>query len=465
MSARAAKRGGSGGSGEAGTSLLIHNARLVDRDIDCVGSLLVRDGVIVAVGLGRDACQPPDGTDSGVLPEVLDASGAVLMPAFVDLHAHFRDPGMTRKEDLESGSRAAVAGGYATVVLMANTEPACSDAASAACVRARARAIGLVDAFQTVSLTRDLAGAELTDLASLDRREVPVVSEDGREVASAARMLEAMRRAASSGVVVSCHCEDADLASLARELRREALSAGLTGSAARPLLAEAHELLALAEDTMTVRNLEIASRARCRVHLAHVSTARSLEFVRRAKAAWREKAASPARPCPVSCEVTPHHLALTDELPAIVNPPLRGEADRLALIAGILDGTVDAIATDHAPHTAEDKASGAPGFTGIQTAFSVVNTALVRAGHIGLSSLSSLMSASPAAILGLNRGLLRPGMDADFVLVDPDGEVRYGAGSGEPWFSKGLNSPFLGTPLHGIVLATFRAGSLVYRRP
>ncbi len=125
---------------------------------------------------------------------------------------------------------------------------------------------------------------------------------------------------------------------------------------------------------------------------------------------------------------------------------------------------MDAIATDHAPHTAEDKASGAPGFSGIQTAFSVVNTALVRAGHIGLSSLSSLMSASPAAILGLNRGLLRPGMDADLALVDPEAEVRYGTDGGEPWFSKGRNSPFLSTRLYGAVLATFRAGLLVYRR-
>ncbi len=443
------------------TSLLIHNARLVDRDIDCIGSVLVRDGKIAAVSLGEDGLSALGDSDFDGRPEVLDASGAVLMPAFVDLHAHFRDPGHTHKEDLESGSRAAVAGGYATVVLMANTSPACSDAAAAADVRARAVAIGLVDAYQTVSLTRDLAGDTLVDFAALDPRAVPVVSEDGREVASAAVMLEAMRAAASAGVVVSCHCEDPELAVRARALRQKALSLNLRGEAARDLLAEANELLSLAEDAMTSRNLEIAARARCRVHVAHVSTARSLEFVRAAK---RDRRGT-AGPCPVSCEVTPHHLALTDELPAIVNPPLRSEADRRALIDGIRDGTVDAIATDHAPHTAEDKASGAPGFSGIQSAFSVVNTALVHAGHIGLSRLSELMSANPALILDLNRGLLRPGMDADLTLIDPDGEVRYGSEMANPWFSKGSNSPFLHTRLFGIILATFRSGAVVYRRP
>ncbi len=458
--------------------LVIYNARLVDRDMDARGSLVVRDGRIASVHPGADGMPEGDGGRGcdGVPGggQCIDARGAILMPAFIDLHAHFRDPGYTFKEDLETGSRAAAAGGYATVVCMANTDPVVSSPEAAAAIRERASRIGLVDIYQAVSLTRDFDGRDTSHLSSIDPTIVPLVSEDGREVASPSVMFEAMSACARTGAVVSCHCEDPSLTDGARALRSEALSSGAAGFAgdgtqgrpgpnARALecLVAAGEILARAEDSMTRRNLDLAREAGCRVHIAHVSTARSLSLVRQAKLASRDGGRAGFR---VSCEVTPHHLALTDALPAIVNPPLRPRSDRAALIDGILDGTVDAIATDHAPHTLADKEGGAPGFSGIQTSFSVCNTALVRPALIDLSRLSALMSANPAAILSLPRGLLRAGLDADLVLVDPDGEFVVGTGPGDGWESRGINTPFAGERLFGVVLATFRHGSLVYRR-
>lgn len=479
-------------------NLLIVNARLVDRDLDTFGAVLVSGGTIERVLLGQRGVPPEfvpakGGSGKGKnasAPVVMDAGGAILMPAFIDLHAHFRDPGMTQKENLDTASRAAVAGGYGTVVLMANTNPVCSDRAAALAVRSRADAIGLVDAFQATSLTRDFDGKDTSSLEELDPAVVPVASEDGKEVASAAVMLEAMKKCALRGVIVSCHCEDAELAAAARPYRVRALELstaeqnrkvtrdelwspvaasfadrGTVGSAdfaesgavmpggIRDSLFAAERLLRLAEDTMTVRNLALAGESGARVHVAHVSTVGSLEAVREAKRRYGDQ---------VTCEVTPHHLALTSAVPAIVNPPLRFAADREALIAGILDGTVDAIATDHAPHTAEDKASGAPGFSGIQTAFAVCNTVLVKTGKIGLSKLSDLMSARPAEILGLCRGLIRPGYAADFALIDPDREWTVRPADKGSWFSKSVNTPFAGSRLSGAVLATFRQGRRVF---
>ncbi len=477
------------GAAGARKTLLVHNARLVDRDLDSPGAILVRDGRIERVFAGN---LPSAGygseldrlhADPGV--EAVDARGAVLMPSFVDLHAHFRDPGFTRKEDLVSGSRAACSGGYGTVVLMANTDPVISTEEAARDVVARVREAGLIDAFQAVSLTRGFDGADVSALASLDRAFVPVATEDGREVASAAVMLRAMEACGARGVIVSCHCEDPELALAARPCRLAALEAAKSeglppgrlaapGAAPRAVvarnIADANRLLSLAEDAMTERNLLLARGAGCHVHIAHASTEGAVAAVRRAKEAARlapdgEPFANgdARRAFAVTCEVTPHHLALTDEIPEIVNPPLRSERDREALIVGILDGTVDAIATDHAPHTAEDKAAGAPGFSGIEVSFATVNTALAKTGRVSLRKLSELMAANPAAILGLERGLLRVGYEADLVLVDPDAIFTVDPESPD-WHSRGKNTPLAGKLLTGVVLATFKRGALVYAR-
>ncbi len=510
--ARAGSPRSGGAASRSGADILIVNARLVDRDLDTSGAVLVRNGIIDLVWLGMKgvpaeyAPNRGDGSPSGARPSrsplsptVLDAEGATLMPAFVDLHAHFRDPGLTAKEDLESASRAACAGGYGTVVLMANTNPACSELSQAAAVRERVSKIGLLDAFQATSLTRNFEGTDTSALDALDPAIVPLATEDGKEVASAAVMLEAMKKCSLRNVIVSCHCEDPELAAAARPHRLRALEAaaalsgaavgaasgdeggrvvpvassfadrGLVGSAdfaesgtsmregIKESLSAAERLLRLAEDTMTARNVALAVDSGARVHFAHVSTSGSLDAVREAKRRLGNRA-----DCRITCEVTPHHLALTSAVPAIVNPPLRPAADREALIEGILDGTVDAIATDHAPHTAADKASGAPGFSGIQTAFAVCNTVLVKTGRVSLSRLSALMSARPAEILGLCRGLLRPGYAADLVLVDPDKEWIVRPRDSSSWFSKSVNTPFTGSRLSGAVLSTFRQGRRVY---
>lgn len=462
--------------------LLIYNARLVDRDTDVRGALLVRDGKISAVYPGEAgirAAAAGSSAQDGAGPDVYDAHGAALMPAFVDLHAHFRDPGYTHKEDLLSGSQAAAAGGYGTVVLMANTKPAISTQAGAAEVNGRAREIGIIDTFQAVSLTRNFDGADTTGLDDLDPAVVPLATEDGREVASATVMLEAMKKCALRGVIVSCHSEDPELAAAAKIYREAALrvmTSRLGGQrqygreVIHEKLSAAGRLLRLAEDTMTVRNLALAAEAGGHVHIAHVSTTGSLDAVRRAKASLAAAKGGivsgdgygALTGGSVTCEVTPHHLALTDNRAEIVNPPLRGDADREALIEGLIDGTVDAIATDHAPHTAEDKDAGAPGFSGIETAFSLCNTALVITGRLSLSRLSELMSANPAEILSLNRGLLRAGFDADLTIVDPEVLWTVDTADGGRWFSRGKNSPLSGEQLYGRVLATFKRGRKVF---
>jgi len=484
---------------------LFINARLVDQDLDCPGSLLTADGLIREVFPGDPegraykalAFKARTGSGSfavgngsaagGVDFEIIDAMGLVLTPSFIDLHAHFRDPGYTHKEDLASGSRAACAGGYGTVVLMANTNPVVSDVSQARAVRERAAETGLVDVYQAVSLTRAFDGKDVSALDSLDPAEVPIATEDGKEVASAAVMLSAMKLCAERGITVSCHCEDPELAAAAKPYREAALAAArdaglapgvLSGpgctvpSGVRENLAEAERILALAEDAMTERNLILARAAGLHVHIAHASTKGAIDAVRRAKTEGSGSRRDDSRTSGfrVTCEVTPHHIALDDSIPAVVNPPLRPARDREAVVAGILDGTVDAIATDHAPHSAADKAAGAPGFSGIQTAFAVCNTALVRSGIIPLSRLSQLMSANPARILGLreSKGRLAAGCAADLVLLDPDGIAPTG-GKAPAWFSRSANTaPYNASPLcaelFGRIEAVWKDGELAYMR-
>ncbi len=448
-------------------SLLFVNARLVDCDTDTPGSLLVRDGKIAAVYKGdgefmnveHPASLHPARAgipDASLHPahvahpdaRIIDCGGATLMPSFIDMHAHFRDPGFTKKEDLQSGSRAAAAGGYATVVLMPNTNPVISDRGASLDVRSRASGSGFTDIFQAVSLTRAFGGTDTSALADLDPAETPIATEDGHEVASAAVMLDAMRACAKTGVLVSCHCEDPSLAERARELRASALA---DPEHSATLYDKTERLLRLAEDTLTYRNLALAEEAGCRVHIAHISTAGSLAAVRDAKTRRKE----------VSCEVTPHHLALTSESHEIVNPPLRHEKDRQALIRGLVDGTIDSIATDHAPHTADDKLAGAPGFSGIQAAFPVCNSVLVKEGPLTLSDLSRIMSANPSRLLGLAKGRLTEGQEADLVLLDPDKAVVINPAS-DSWLSRGKNCPYTGNTFRGEILATFRRGQRIF---
>jgi dihydroorotase len=372
--------------------------------------ILVRSGVITAVGTGLSS----DGA-------AIEAGGLTCLPAFCDLHAHFRDPGLTHKEDLASGSHAAVRGGYTAVNLMANTKPVISSRLQVQDVLDRAASIGLVDVRQCASITENMDGVTLDHLESLGDA-VHIISDDGHDVMDAHVMLQAMTTATRLGLTVMCHCEDMNL----------------SGTDYR-----------LAEDLMTQRNIELARVAGCRLHIAHVSTEGSMRAIIAAK----------ERGQAVTCEVTPHHLALTSATSYRVNPPLRTQQDVDVVIRAVEQGWVDAIATDHAPHTADDKAAGAPGMVGLETAFGVCYTTLVHPGHITLARLSELMSRNPARILGLNKGCIAPGYDGDLVLVDLHTPWTVDATA---FASKGHNTPFDGRTLVGRVAMTIRAGRIVY---
>lgn len=467
--------------------LIIYNARLVDSSINSPGMLVIEDKKIRGVFLGeiRNA-KAAMRVASSVLNEIelipvfIDAKGLTLMPSFIDMHVHFRYPGQSNKEDLETGLRAAVAGGFGTVVAMPNTTPVVSSASLARSVMAEAEEKGLAKVFQTVSITRDFGGDDVSEIANLNVGEFPIISEDGHDVDSAAVMLEAMKAAGQKGITVSCHCEDPALAAAAKPYRLRALSfmkkydipAGKVNVVVPDVpdsvnfeidgcLTAANQLLALAEDTATERNIEIAKAAGCHVHICHCSTAVSIDAVRRAKKLLREGKTPDGFDCTV--EVTPHHIGLvgTDApyIRALVNPPLRSEEDRSALVAAINDGTVDVISTDHAPHTQEDKAAGSPGFTGLETAFAVCNTVLVHREGISLNRLSQLMSETPAKLLKVNAGKFVPGYDANLVLVDPEEEWIVAP---ERFMSKGKSTPMEGKKLIGRVHATFFGGEQVF---
>ena len=476
--------------------LLIYNARLLDESTDSPGAVLSIEGKIRSVFQGcfttekaaselAKAILIENKIDENSAVEFFNAEGLTVTPSFIDMHVHLRDPGLTQKEDLESGLRAAVAGGYGTVVAMPNTNPVVSTGEQAKELRERAKALNLANMFQVCSITRNFEGKDVSHINELNPEEVPVISEDGKEVASSAIMLEGMKNAASRKLIVACHCEDPELAAAAKPFRKKALEImkeynlsawGISKNQKKApekamkeiqdALSNANELLALAEDIATERNLELAENAECHIHLCHVSTAKSIEAARRAKKKISEsKFDLSDTGFSVTCEVTPHHIGLcgTEEpyIRALVNPPLRPENDRLALIEAIRDGTVDCISTDHAPHTAEDKAAGAPGFTGLETSFGVCNTKLVKECKISAKKLSQLMSANPARILKLNKGLLKTGFDADLTLVNPDEEWKV-----EPknFFSKGKATPFEGEILSGTVKAVFISGKKVFEK-
>lgn len=444
-------------------NILISSVRLVDAHQDFQGSVLIEEGRIQALFPQREETPKPEGQfsflgrDKGAMaadsPEPtihidghLLGTDVVCMPAFVDLHAHFRDPGFPAKETLESGAMAAVAGGYGTVVCMANTQPVIDSVELARYLQHRASALGLIDLFPVLSLTKGMEGRSIEHLSEIDPAIIRLLSEDGKDVADEKVLRTALQEAHRRGVLVSHHCD-------------------FGGKEAEQLKAQGapREIYSrLEENHGTERILRLAQETGCAIHIAHVSTQEALKLVQE----YRRRSS----PGQVTCEVTPHHLALTEERArelgvescGRVNPPLRTEADREALITGIQEGLVDAIATDHAPHTTEDKARGAPGFIGLETAFPVCYTVLVKGGSINLSFLSALMSYNPARILGLSdRGLLQPGFQGDLVLVDLGKKETIGE---RPFVSRSSNSPFVGLSLYGSILLTIHRGKIVYQR-
>lgn len=469
-------------------AIVIYNAHLLDENLDAPGAVLIVDKEIRSVFQGyftsaetvkrfAQSVLKEDGYTDCKL-ELHDAHGLTLTPAFIDMHVHMRYPGQTQKEDLESGLKAAVAGGYGTVVAMPNTNPVVSSYELALQIEKEAAALGLSHLFQTVSITRDFGGEDTTHLDEIEKAHIPVITEDGKDVLSSAKMLEGMTKAGKKEIIVSCHSEDPTLALEAKPYRQNALKimkdvglsawgaddvAGIDKTAVKQIdenLTSANSLLALAEDTATIRNIMLAKKADCHVHIAHVSTKNAIDAIREGK-----KTVTGEGNFDVTCEVTPHHLGLagTEEplIRALVNPPLRSEEDRKALIEALKDGTADVISTDHAPHTMDDKAAGSPGFTGLETSFAVCNTVLVKENDLHPRMLSQLMSANPARILGLKKGLIKPGYDADLTILDSEEEWVVQA---KDFFSRGKATPFEGKKLTGKVHEVFIDGKLVFEK-
>ena len=395
-------------------NLLIKNANVIDAYESFYGDILIIDGIITEIGKEINK----DGID------IIDAKGLTLMPSFIDTHAHFRDPGLTYKEDMESGSRAAAKGGYTGVCLMGNTNPICSTKEVVEYVRNKAKEVGLIDIHQCVSITENFGGKSIEHLNAFDDdKELVAITDDGVGVMDSSVMMKAMEKAKKNNWIVMSHAEDKTFSKI--DMR-------------------------IAEDLMTIRDLYLAKVTKARLHMAHVSTIDSIEAIRRAKKEGSN----------VTCEVTPHHIGLTtEESNYRVNPPIREKADVTAIIEGIKDGTVDCIGTDHAPHTEEDKAKGAPGMVGIETAFSICYTELVKKNGISVNKLSELMSRNPANILGMNKGSITIGKDGDLVLVDLNKEVVIDK---EKFASKGKNTPFHGRKYFGEVIMTIKNGKVIY---
>lgn len=413
--------------------LFIQNGRILDpyTGMDGVAHILIGDdGVIRDIGRALTA---PAGCP------VLDAAGMTVSPGLVDTHVHFRDPGQTDKEDLFTGATAAAAGGYTTVVCMANTVPTCDNIETLRYVQERAAQIKTVNVLQACAVTTGLRGETLVDFEALLAAGAAGFTDDGVNLTNASLCAAAMERAAACGTLLSFHEEDKSLVpSPGVNYGSEAAEKfGVPG--AKPE----------SEEAMIGRDLALALRTGARVVFQHVSSENAVRLIRAGKQLGAK----------IYAEVTPHHLTLTEDdvlrhgTYARMNPPLRTERDRLALIAGLADGTIDMVATDHAPHTTEEKArdfAHAPsGITGLETAFSVCNTALVETGCLSQMGLLNVMSRRPAEVYGLRNKSVTVGHKAELVLLDFAANVEY-----KEYKSKGINTPFTGMPLKGAVCGT-----------
>ena len=373
--------------------------------------IYVKDGIIV------EEFEIDDQT------ELIDCNNLALLPSFVDMHVHFRDPGFTYKEDLESGSKAALKGGFTSVLLMGNTKPTVSSVEIYEDIMKRAKDLDLIDINQVYTITKDFDGKTLDHLDNLPK-SVKFISDDGHGVDDDLTMYKAMVKAKELCVNMTLHEEVKGVSPIDYEI---------------------------AEDAMTLRDCYYAYKLDCPVHFSHVSTRGSIKAIEYFKNLGAN----------ITCEVTPHHLYLADKKreEVKVNPPIRTEIDRLSLIEMIKKGVVDCISTDHAPHSKEDKEKGSPGFLGLETSFSTVYEVLVKSGEISLNHLIKLMSTNPAKILGLNKGKLKIGYEADFTLIDLDEEYTYRE---DEILSKSKNSLMIGKTLAGRVKRVYKKGVLKY---
>jgi len=422
--------------------LLIRGGRVIDpgRALDADLDLLIVDGQVEELET-RVATRGA---------EVVDASGLVVCPGFIDLHTHLREPGREDKETIATGTRAAAAGGFTAVCAMPNTEPVNDQAGITRAILETARRQGVVRVWPIGAITRGSRGEELAEYGDLREAGCVALSDDGRPVASARVMRRALEYARAFDLTLIDHCEEPTLAQGA-SMNEGPVSTRL-GLRGAPAVAEA---------IVVERDVMLAELAGGKVHIAHASTAASVDAVRRGK----------ARGVRVTAEATPHHLLLTDELvgqteydtATKMNPPLRSEEDRQALLRGLRDGAIDCIATDHAPHTVDDKQveydAAAFGIVGLETAVALCLDRLVAGGVVSLSRLVELLSTRPAAILGLPGGTLAPGSPGDVTVIDLARRAKVDPAR---FLSKGRNTPFGGWTLKGAPVLTIVGGRIAF---
>ncbi len=423
--------------------IFIINGKIIDpaKKLDTTANILIKENKIAAITASKKI---PDGA------QVLDAKGCIVAPGFIDMHCHLRDPGEEYKEDIVSGSTAAALGGFTTICCMPNTKPVNDCAAVTEYIINKARTLSKVNVLPIGALTKGQKGENLADIGDMASAGVIAVSNDGEPLMNSALMRHAMEYAASFGLPVISHAEDLNLRG--RGVMHEGIVSTELGLRGIP---------SAAEEAIVMRDILLANLTKTCLHIAHVSAAGSVEMIREAK---RLK-------LPVTCEVTPHHLTLTDQsvhgydTNTKVNPPLRSESDRRELIAGLADGTIDAIATDHAPHDITEKEKGfeesAFGIVGFETALPLC-LKLVHERKITMKRMIDALSCRPAKILGLaKKGSLAKGFDADITIFNPNEPVIIRASSFQ---SKSRNTPFDGWRLYGKVVYTIVGGNIVYKK-
>ena len=416
-------------------SILFKNVRIVDAGTDTIGDVLVKDGAIAEVGNVSEAAD-----------RVIEGNGKlVVMPSLFDMHVHFRDPGFTHKEDVLTGCAAALAGGVSGVVCMPNTKPPIDSRETVDYIVSKAEPTG-VSVYPAGCVTKGMLGKELYDHSSIGVR---IISDDGRPVENAELLRQAMLESNKNGILIASHCEDLNI-----------INGGIVNDGEVSAELGLKGMNRASEDSITAREIAVAMSADARIHICHVSTVGSLDFIREAK----------ARGVKVTCETCPHYFMYTDEkirsLDADyrMNPPLRTEADRAAVEKAVLDGTIDCIVTDHAPHAAEEKADfcKAPnGVVGLETSLAAMLTHFYHTGKLSLSRISEMMAEKPRELLGLPVTKLEKGAKADLILVDTEKEWVV---EPEKLHSKSHNTVFKGEKFKGQNLMTITDGIIRFER-